>query len=114
MREHTISWYESNDGKIFQDASECCEYELNLIYKNSGIDFYIGKEKIQKIDTKDDNAYNEMTDIIIDRSKAEENKTFVDFLYSNYGWCFIKEAFEGDGTHYRFSESPFEPIQRIS
>lgn len=113
MKEHNITWYESDDGKIFQDENECYEYELNLLYQKSGVDFYINKEKIQWIDTKEDNAYNDMTDIVIDRSKADENKSFLDFLHNNYGWCLIEEALEGNGTHYHFSESPFEPIECI-
>ena len=110
IREHTISWYEASDGKIFTDEMECYNHELNLLYKNSGVSFYIGKEKIEWLT---DESYNDMTDILIDRSKAEENKALQQFLYKNYGWCEVDKAFDGTGFHYRFSDSLFDPMQEV-
>lgn len=114
MREHTISWYEANDGRIFLDEMECCNYELNLLYKKSGVSFYIGKERIEWLT---DDSYNDMTDIFVDHTKAAENKALYDFLRDNYGWCYVEDVLERPGSslysHYRFSESPFEPIQEV-
>lgn len=109
MTEHSITWYESEDGKIFVDEMECLDHELNLLYKKSGFTFYVGESKVKEIETEDDKTYNEMTDIYIDRSKKEENDKFIDLLHYNYGWCYIDEAYyESDGTHYKFIESAYE------
>ncbi len=111
VKEHTISWYEASNGKIFTDEMECYNYELNLLYKNSGVSFYADKEKIEWLT---DESYNDMTDIMIDRSKAEENKALQQFLYENYGWCEVDKALDGTGSHYCFSDSPFDPIQEVT
>ena len=105
MTEHVVTWFESEDGKIFKDEMECIDYELNLLYEKSGVRIWVGDEKVDKIITEDDKTYNDFTDIYIDRSKEYENAKFGKFVYDNYGWLYIPEAIEGDGTHYRFNES---------
>ena len=110
MKEHTISWYEADDGKIFTDEMECYEYELNLLYKKSGVSFYIGKERIEWLT---DDSYNDMTDVFIDRTKIDENRSFYQFIHDNYGWRYVEEVLEGPGSHYHFSDSPFEPIEEV-
>lgn len=110
MKEHTISWYEADDGKIFLDEMECYEYELNLLYKKSGVSFFINRERIEWLT---DDSYNDMTDILIDRTKVNENRAFYQFVHDNYGWCYVEEALERPGAHYHFSDSPFEPIQEV-
>ena len=114
MKEHTISWFESDDGKIFMDEMECYNYELNVLYRKSGVVFYIRDKRVDSIDTEDDRTYNDMTDIFIDRSKTEENEAFYKFMHDNYGWCLVEEALEGTGSHYRFNDSSFEPILEVS
>ena len=104
MREHVVTWYESDDGKIFQDEMECVEYELNNLYHNSGVTFYCGRKKIKNIITKDDKTYVDLSAIRINREKAAENEAFRKYLYYNYGWCMVDEALEGDGTYYKFVE----------
>ena len=113
MKEHTISWYEATDGKLFENEMEAYDHELNVLYKMSGVIFYIGGNKVDRIETSDEKTYNEITDIYIDRSKAKENEAFYKFLNENYGWNDIEEALEGMGTHYRFGNSPFDSIQEV-
>lgn len=106
MTEHTLTWYESVDGCIFKDKTECIEHELDILYHASGVRFYQGDIYIEHINTKDNYTYNyEISDIFINRSKEAENAAFYDFLHLNYGWCLVDEALEGTGTHYRFIES---------
>ena len=114
MTRHRIEWFESMDGQIFTDEMECYKHEMNVLYRKSGVVFYIGDQKIDEIETNEDKTYNEMTDIFIDRSKEEENKIFCEFIRYNAGWCYVDDALEGTGSHYRFSESPFDPIQEVA
>ena len=87
MTEHSITWYESTDGMIFKDEDKCIEYELNLLYKRSGVGFYIGDTRVNWITVdENDSIYNAMTDIFIDRSKTEENEAFYNFVHDYFGW----------------------------
>lgn len=104
MTEHVIRWWEAEDGKIFTDDMECIDYELNLAYKKSGVQFYIGDKKVDEIITEKDRTYNEITDIFIDRSKEEENSEFNFYVQHYYGWSLIEDAINGSGTHYKFAE----------
>jgi len=107
MKEHSITWYESVDGEIFTDKMECISHELNILYKNSGVRFYKNGVLISELN---DNSYNEMTDIYINRGQARENDALCSFIHDNYGWCYVEDALEDFGTFYHFSESPFELI----
>lgn len=102
MITHTVSWYESEDGQIFADDMECLAHDVNVLYKRSGVRFFIGKEEIENLIIEDDQSYNEMTDIFIDRSKEEENARFKESVQYDLGWCLVDEALEGTGSHYRF------------
>lgn len=104
MITHTVSWYESEDGEIFADFDECLEHDVNVLYKNSGVKFYIGDKLIENLTIEDDRSYNEMTDIFIDREKEEENQAFLESVHYDLGWCSVQDALEGEGSHYQFTE----------
>lgn len=104
MITHTISWYESEDGEIFADFDECLANDVNALYKNSGVRFYIGDKLIEYLIIKDDQSYNEMTDIFIDRSMKEANQAFLESVRHDLGWYFVLVALEGEGSHYQFTE----------
>ena len=104
MITHSVEWYESKDGQIFADKMDCMAHEVNLLYRESGVRFYIRDEEIQELIVKEDKSYNEMTDILIDRSKMEENKAFLWAVHDELGWGGVEDALNGNGTHYRFAE----------
>lgn len=104
MITHTISWYESEDGEIFVDFDECLAHDVNVLYKNSGVRFYIGDKLIENLTIEDDRSYNEMTDIFIDRSMKEANMAFLESVHHDLGWCGVQDAIEGKGSHYQFTE----------
>lgn len=105
MIEHVVRWYEAEDGNVFTDDIECLVYEVNLLYQKSGVKLYKGDKRIDAIDIEDDRTYNEVSDIFIDRSKADKNEDFREALYQLCGWCLIDEALLGSGKHYRFIDS---------
>ena len=103
MITHTISWYESEDGEIFADFDECLAHDVNVLYKNSGVRFYIGDKLIENLIIEDSRSYNEMTDIFIDRSKKEANMAFLESVHYDLGWCLVQDAIEREGSHYQFT-----------
>jgi len=100
MKEHSVTWYESEDGEIFTDEMECIDHELNVLYKKSGARFY--KNGVL-MDELNDDSYDEVTDISIDRSLAKENDALYHFIHVNYGWCYVEDALEDSGTFYHFN-----------
>lgn len=104
MITHTVSWYESEDGEIFADWEECLAHDVNVLYKNSGVRFYIGDKPIENLIIENDRSYNEMTDIFIDRSMKEANMAFLESVQYDLGWCSVQYAIEGEGSHYRFTK----------
>lgn len=104
MITHSVEWYESKDGQIFADEMDCMAHEVNLLYRESGVRFYIRDEEIQELIVKEDKSYNEMTDIFIDWSKMEENEAFLQAVRNELGWCGVEYALKGNGTHYQFTE----------
>lgn len=104
MITHTISWYESEDGEIFADFGECLAHDVNVLYKNSGVRFYIDDKLIENLIIEDSQSYNEMTDIFIDRSMEEANQAFLESVNHDLGWCLVEDAIEGEGSHYQFTE----------
>jgi len=102
MKIHTITWYESIDSKLFTDEFECIMHDINILYKNSGVVFYKNKKKIEYLE--DDNTYNYMTDVYIDRDKAASNKRFRNAVEYGLGWSLVIEALDGDGTHYKLTD----------
>ena len=101
MKKHDITWYESEDGKIFLDEEDCIDHEAKLLYENSGIRFY--RHDWSKIEfvPEDDYTYNECDYVVIDR-KNKNSKRFVDFVHDNFGWCLLKDAYELPGDTFVF------------
>lgn len=107
MKEHTVTWYESEDGKIFQDECECLMHETQKLYEQCGIRFYKGRKLIKKLepihnDFCYEDTFDEATRMTIDRSKKDINDKFIE-TYSRLGCsCFIEEAYYGriDGYGY--------------
>lgn len=114
MTTHTVSWFESDDGKIFTDAIECMNHETQEKYRKSGIRFFIDNEEIENLLFDYDRSYNEMTDIYIDRTKEKENLEFDEAIKYGYGWSLVNEAIEGTGTHYRLNCDTVEVIDDLT
>ena len=104
MITHQLTWYESDDGKIFKDYEDCLLHEANFLYRKSGVRFYVGDKEVGKIIIDDDKTYNEITDIFINREKEEENKEFNELIRWDLGWLLIQSAIEGTGTHYQITD----------
>lgn len=107
MITHTVSWYESEDGQIFADWEDCLFHEVNVLYRKSGVRFFINDKEIEELIIEDDRSYNEMTDIFIDRTKEKENAEFLESVRYDLGWCLIGYAINGTGSHYRFVDSDY-------
>ena len=109
MKEHSITWYESEDGEIFLDEMECVSHEAALLYNKSGVRFYAHDWMPIDFDTVDDYTYNACNFIVIDR-KNENNKRFVDYMYYEFGWCLLKEAYDMDGDTFAIEISEVIPV----
>lgn len=108
MKEHNITWYESEDGKIFNDEMDCIRHEAKLLYENSGVRFY--RHDWSEIDfiVYNDYTYNICDYVVIDR-KNKNSERFVDFVNDNFGWCLLKDAYDMDGDTFSF-ENGWEPV----
>lgn len=109
MTEHTISWYESEDGEIFANEDECMNHEAKILYDQSGVRFY--GPNWEKLDFKveDDQTYNECYYMVIDRTN-EKNKRFIDYMNYIFGWCLLKEAYDMDGDNFVLEMSKAIPV----
>ena len=100
MKEHSIVWYESEDGKIFTDELECLAHDINVLYQKSGFKFYNGRKLIKEFKPVEDHfatsdSFSNATKMTIDRSKEKENEAFMS-VYEYYGCCcFISDAYKG-------------------
>lgn len=108
MKEHIKVTYEAFDGKMFNDQTECLDYELNELYKRSGIRFLYEDGSVAK--TLDEHSYNMADFIDIDRSKEKENKAFVDCVYDQFGWVLLREIYNDDHKKYRLDITKAVPI----
>lgn len=116
MTEHVVIWYESKDGKRFDSELECAEYEINLLYKESGVRLYDESDQlIDELYVESDDHRNSSYDlcsyVVIDRSKEKENSILKAALNEWYGWCLIEEAINGDGTKYKLNWTNIERIE---
>ena len=93
MKKHEITWYESDDGKIFGDEYECADHETNLLFKSGGVSFCDKNGKQMDLNLVGDYAYNHATYLVFDRSNPNTKK-IVDKLYEWYGWVLIKVAYK--------------------
>ena len=102
MKKHTVIWYEAKDGKTFDSELDCMEYEVNLLYKESGVRLYDESNRlIEKLDVCHDSIYYNLCKYItIDRTKEKENEIFKKAIDYVCGWILIEEAIDGDGKKY--------------
>ena len=115
MKEHTITWYEADDGTIFVDESEAEHYELNKLYQASGVRLYIGKELVKEFDYSGKSNFaseteNKVTRMTIDRSKEKENEEFLELYDALRGCCFIGDALHGKIDAYGAVRYPSTPV----
>lgn len=96
MTEHCIRTYETIDGKVFTNKDEAQYYENMYIYDNSGFRFYKKDELISDID----DCYDECDYFIVDHSKTEFNKLFLEMAYEYYGWMIPVDILNQTGTKY--------------
>ena len=108
MKEHVTITYEAFDGKMFDDRMACLDYELNELYKRSGIIFW--DADWNAIDTLDDHAYNQAEFVTIHREKEKENKEFIDCVYDQFGWVLMREIYNDNHEKYKLSVSKAVPI----
>ena len=76
MRTRTVTTYIAEDGKEFDQESECMRYEFNKVCKEGVVRFYSKDRLIEEpINRKFDDIgfYNSVVRIIIDRSKPEKS-----------------------------------------
>jgi hypothetical protein len=110
MIKHECVWYESDDGNIFTDESKCMNHEVHVLYNKSGIRFYtVNWEPVEFVVT-DDWTYNHSHYMVIDRSKEKENTLLINYLYDNFGWCLVKEAFYMDGDTFVLEWNKAVPV----
>ena len=115
MKEHISSWYESFDGKRFESEDDCMTYELNELYKKSGVQLYTEDMRlIENLDIFGDDdgmdSYNCTEYVIIDRLKEKENREFCDLVHLYCGWCLIEEAIEAKGTKYKLELTEIKEV----
>ena len=92
MIEHVHCTYEAFDGKMFDDEDECLNYELNTLYKESGIRFItITPHIVEDLGSYPDDVYNMAMYVMIDRKKKEENERFVDCAIKYFGWALLED-----------------------
>ncbi len=116
MKEHISSWYESFDGKRFESEDDCMMYEVNEIYKKSGVRLYTkGMRLIENLNIfeNDDgiDSYDCTEYVVIDRSKEKENKEFCELVHLYCGWYLIEEAIEAKGTKYKLEMTEIKEVK---
>ena len=112
IMKHTKIWYESKDGMTFESELDCISHELNLLYKESGVQLYDeSNQLIEKLDVYYDNSYNLCKYVMIDRTKEKENEEFKDAIHYYCGWILIEEAIDGDGTKYELNWTDIRKIE---
>ena len=110
MKEHHVTWYESEDGEIFVDDLDCMCYEAMILYDQSGVRFYRHDWSEVEFKAEDDYTYNECDFVAIDR-RNKNNKRFVDYMNDNFGWCLLKEAYDDmDGDTFALKMSKVIPV----
>lgn len=95
MTEKTVTTYIAVDGKEFDDEMACGTYELNLLYRASGIRLFIGRKEVKEFSGDDIDVENYATSMTIDRSKKAENDAFMDFYRHWSGCCYLVDAYNG-------------------
>lgn len=110
MIKHEVEWYESDDEKMFVDELDCMMYELNLLYQKSGIRFvYKNGRTIKNID---DASYDRAEFLIVDGTKKEENRKFIDRAYYVCGWAELLEIKDSEMIQkYRMLIDHLEPVK---
>ena len=112
MKKHIVIWYEAKDGKTFNSELDCMEYELNLLYKESGVRLYDESNRlIEKLDVYHDSSYNLCKYITIDRTKENENRIFKEMLRYICGWILIEEAIDDNGAKYELDWNELTKIE---
>lgn len=91
MKEVVTYKYIAVDGKEFDNEFECADYELKILYKESGFRFYQGETEFKKYSPDIVEIATRMT---IDRSKEKENEAFANMYYDWGGASYVNDAFD--------------------
>ena len=87
MKVHSVEYYESNDGRIFSDESDCMKYEFQKLYEASGYRFYKDGRKLDIV-PEDLSSVNSFDYYTLDVTKIKENRMFTKYGTHNYGYLF--------------------------
>ena len=100
----TVTTYISDDGKEFTNEYECMRHEVDSLCKEGFVKFYSKrkriKEPIRKYYNDEDEFYNSVTRIKIDRSKSSKIRELRDKFVEYYGWCLFADVLDGIGEIY--------------
>lgn len=110
MITHKKVTYESFDGKIFDDDLNCLNHELNESYERSGIRFVNDDETAYMCNLTDDD-YNNISYIVVDRTKKEENELFLKIAVEDFGWILLKDLLNGNERKYQLTFDKLIPIK---